>query len=191
MNIKDMTIAVVDIETTGFFKKGGLITEVGIAVLETSTGKITTVFDSLCKEDGFGIEHRDAWIFSNSDMQYGDVYNAPHLSDIADEIQNCLHSCDAATAYNKAFDFEFLRDRGFNIGLEAQCPMIVGTDVCKIPSMNRYSRYKWPKVQEAYDFLFPNSGYIETHRGADDAAHEAEIVMELINRNVLNIEEIK
>jgi DNA polymerase-3 subunit epsilon len=49
--------------------------------------------------------------------------------------------------------------------------------VCKIPG--NYGKYKWPKVEEAYDFFFPNNNYVEKHRGADDAFHEADIVYEL------------
>ena len=54
--------------------------------------------------------------------------------------------------------------------------MKIATDVCKIPSM---SGYKWPNVQEAYDFFFGKTDYTELHRGADDAFHEADIVYEL------------
>ena len=82
-----------------------------------------------------------------------------------------------ATAYNKKFDFDFLRDRGLVIR-DLPCPMILATDICKIPHANGYGN-KWPKVQEAWDFFFPDTGYIEKHRGANDAEHEALIVHEL------------
>jgi DNA polymerase-3 subunit epsilon len=51
----------------------------------------------------------------------------------------------------------------------------------------RNGSYKWPKVEEAYEFLFGKTGYVEAHRGADDAMHEGEIVYELIKRNKFNV----
>jgi len=55
--------------------------------------------------------------------------------------------------------------------------MLFATKVCKIPGF--YGSWKWPKVQEAWDFLFGKTNYIEKHRGADDALHEAQIVYKL------------
>jgi DNA polymerase-3 subunit epsilon len=46
---------------------------------------------------------------------------------------------------------------------------------------------KWAG-QEAYDFFFGKTDYIETHRGADDAFHEAEIVYELYKRGIFKID---
>ena len=58
--------------------------------------------------------------------------------------------------------------------------MLVSTPICKIP--NKWGKDKWPKVEEAYNFFFPGNDYVELHRGADDAFHEADIVFELIKR---------
>ena len=61
--------------------------------------------------------------------------------------------------------------------------MILSTNICKLKG--RYKgKYKWPSVQEAWDFYFGNTGYVEKHRGADDAFHEADIVFELIKRGL-------
>ena len=65
--------------------------------------------------------------------------------------------------------------------------MILSTNICKIPSP-KGKGYKWPKVQEAYDFLFGETAYVEEHRGADDAYHEADIVYELYLRGVFKID---
>lgn len=65
--------------------------------------------------------------------------------------------------------------------------MILATDVCKLPSKNGYSSYKWPTVEEAWRHLFPSNTYNELHRGADDARHEALIVFELYQQGIFNI----
>ncbi|MCK5906008.1 MAG: hypothetical protein KAG37_00375, partial [Flavobacteriales bacterium] len=83
------------------------------------------------------------------------------------------------------FDFEFLISRGFRFPKMLPCPMLLSTDVCKLPG--NYGKYKWPKVEEAYDHFFPNNTYVEKHRGADDAFHEADIVYELHKMGLFKI----
>ena len=60
--------------------------------------------------------------------------------------------------------------------------MIAATPVVNLPPNPGKSTPKWPKVEEAWDFLFGDTGYIESHRALDDAKHEAEIVYELYKR---------
>lgn len=87
-----------------------------------------------------------------------------------------------ATAYNKSFDFGFLRDRGLKIN-DLPCPMMLSTGICKIPFANG-SGTKWPTVEEAWGFFFPGVDYSEKHRGTHDAEHEALIVHELYKRGI-------
>jgi len=172
------TIAIVDIETTGFQNRGGLIVEVGIVLLDLRTGEVTPVYDELVKEDGFGEAHRDSWIFKNSDLKHEDVMKAKPLD--VQAIQNIFDKF-RATAYNKRFDFDFLMSRGLKPA-ELCCPMVLATNLCCLPSPVGYS-FKWPSVQEAWDILIKKE-YVEKHRGLDDAKHEALIVYDLYKRGV-------
>jgi len=181
-----MKIAVADIETTGFLNNGGLIVEVGIILLDLDTGETEHIYNELVREDGFNEEHKESWIFDNSDLTHEEVMDAKPLD--KEKIQEIFDRYPA-TAYNKAFDFDFLRSRGLIIN-DLPCPMLLSTDICKITSKNGYGN-KWPKVQEAWDFFFPDADYIEAHRGADDAEHEALIVYELYKRGVFNCFNIK
>ncbi len=176
-----MKIAVVDIETTGFLNKGGLIVEVGIILLDLENGETECLYDELIREEDFSKEHKDSWIFENSDLKYKDVLEANSLN--IEKIQEILDKYPA-TAYNKKFDFDFLRSRGLIIN-DLPCPMLLATNICKINATNKYG-YKWPKVQEAWNFFFPDTDYIEGHRGADDAKHEALIVYELYKRGIFS-----
>jgi DNA polymerase-3 subunit epsilon len=175
------TIIVVDIETTGFLNKGGNVVEIGIVKLNLATGEITPAYNSLVKEPGFDMSHTHSgmgWIFENSDLTYEEVDEAPSLESQQEEIQ-ALFDEYSATAFNKAFDFDFLRDRGFTIK-DLPCPMKVATPICQLPNQYGYSSYKWPTVEEAWEHFFGSeTGYIEAHRGYDDAAHEAKIVFRL------------
>jgi len=177
-----MKIAVVDIETTDFLNEGGLIVEIGIVVLNLKTGEVRQIYDELVKEDGFEKTHERSWIFHNSDLTHEEVMKAESLD--KNKIQRILNQYPA-TAYNKRFDFDFLKDRGLEIN-ELPCPMILATDICKIPHVNGYG-YKWPKVQEVWDFLFGETGYIEKHRGVDDAEHEALIVLKLYEMGIFEV----
>ncbi len=172
-------VAVVDIETTGFQPSNSLILEIGIVELDVETGEVKEIFNSCVKEPSFGTAHRRSWIFDHSDLQYDEILKAPSLEEIRKDVQDILDKY-SITAFNKQFDLGFLRARGFNIPNELPCIMFESTNVCLIPSRNSRSKYKKPKVQEAWDHFFPNSDYIEGHRALDDADHEAKILYELI-----------
>jgi DNA polymerase-3 subunit epsilon len=178
-------IIVIDLETTGLNPREGLILEIGIIKLNLNTGDTDIIFDSYVKEPAFGDEHRNSWIFENSDLNFEKVENAPLLDDLRQEIQEIFLKYPI-TAFNKSFDLGFLKSRGFEFPKELPCIMITSTNICKIPSRNRMEKYKWPKAQEAWDFFFPNSDYVEKHRAADDAAHEAKILYEIYQKGLFS-----
>ncbi len=180
-DISSNIVAVIDIETTGLDPINDLILEIGIVELNLLTGETKILFDRYVKELSFGEEHRDSWIFKNSDIKFEDIENAPLFESLKNEIAE-IFSKYRVTAFNKSFDLGFLKARGINIPKELPCIMQTATNICRIPSPYRRSGYKWPKCQEAWDFFFPNSDYIEKHRAADDAIHEAKILFELFRR---------
>lgn len=183
-------ILILDIETTGFLNKGGSIVEIGIVSLDLDNGDIKEVYSSLLREKILTAKHKEepfGWIFRNSDLKADDVRNAPKAEDVFIDVQKILDSYPlGCTAYNNQFDFGFLKDRGLKIkGLA--CPMKLSTNICKLPG--RYGSYKWPSVEEAYKHFFPDTKYIEKHRGLDDAKHEAEIVHKLFTMGVFKLNE--
>lgn len=176
-----MRVGVVDIETTNFFKKGGVIVEVGLAVYDTELDRVCSLFGSVCSEDGLKASDREAWIFKNSDLTPSDVRKAPKFGVLVPLLNDHLRSLDAMTAYNKAFDFEFLRDRGVQLGVEFPCLMKLAMPICQIPNPRSSSgSFKWPSVEEAYAHLYPGTPYSEKHRGLSDAIDEAMILQAMI-----------
>lgn len=175
-------IAVLDIETTGFSANNDLIVEVGFVELDLYSGARRIIYDKLVKEPGFSEKHANSWVFKNSDLLFKDVMNAEALE--FDAIQDILNTYPT-TAFNKRFDFDFFRARGFAIN-ELDCPMLLATNVCKIPKA-RGSGYKWPSVEQAWQFFFPDVSYDEKHRGADDAFHEAQIIHELYKQGIFKL----
>jgi len=179
--IKGKTIAVVDIETTGFSHKEDCIVEIGVCELDLKSGSCRELFNQIILESHFSTHHQKAWIFQNSDLKYEDVVNANPLAKYKDELQDIFDKY-SATAYNIRFDFDYLQSRGFLIK-ELPCPMVIATDILKIPLPKSFKTYKWPKVEEAWNFYFPDKSYIEQHRAYDDAFHEALIVYEMYKRS--------
>ena len=173
------SIAVVDIETTDLKPENGFIVEIGIVKLNLETGATEILFDSLMKEPKFDEKSRNSWIFSNSDLKFDDVIMAPNLIDLKQDIQKILNGY-LLTAYNKAFDFEFLTAKGFLIKKEVADIMETAKNVCKIIKPN--GELKNPKFQEAWNFFFPHKFYIEKHRALDDAFHEALVLFEMYQR---------
>lgn len=181
-----MKIIIIDIETTGFLNQNGKIVEVGIVELNLETGEKKIVFDSVVHERPITREEVEkSWIVSNGFMNVEEIRNSPELKTKMAEIQEIINSYPlGATAYNNKFDFDFLESRGIKIPKKLACPMKLSTNICKIPG--NYG-YKYPKAQEAYDFFFGKTDYIEKHRGADDAFHEADIILELYKRGVFKV----
>lgn len=183
-------ILIIDIETTDLHPSTGFIVEVGIVALNLATGERKIVLDTLCREQGMSAKDRHAWIFTNSTLSVDEVRGAMDLQDLLPQIQEIINLYPAgATAYNRSFDFGFLEDRGVTFPKALPCPMKLATPVCKIPSRHpRHGQYKWPNVEECWNFLFPDLPYIELHRGADDAMHEAKIVYELYKNGHFKME---
>jgi DNA polymerase-3 subunit epsilon len=182
-----MEILIIDIETTGFLKGGGKIVEVGIVALDLTTGGKTILFDEVCHERPITAkEVEDSWIVKNSDLTVEAIRNSRQLKAMKAEVQAILDDYpNGATAFNNAFDFGFMEDRGFRFPKKLDCPMKLSTNICKIAKPT--GGFKWPKVEEAWVHFFGETGYIEQHRGADDAFHEADIVMELYKMGVFKV----
>lgn len=178
-------ILITDIETTGFSKRTDKIVEVGIVKLNVETGSKAILFDKLLKPPGLQVKDSTAWIFDKGYINFEDVVNAENLQDNLEEIQSIINQYEAGiTAYKNDFDFGFFEAEGIEIPNKLPCPMKLSRNVCQIEGKRGI---KNPNVQEAWDFFFPGTGYVEKHRGADDAWHEADIVFELIKRGVFKL----
>jgi DNA polymerase III epsilon subunit-like protein len=189
-----MKILVIDIETTGFMNQGGSIVEVGMVELNLTSGAITTVFESLCREAILSARHREepmGWIFRNSSLTVEMVRQAPPMEELLPRIQEVINRYPlGATAYNRSFDFDFLESRGLHIPVKLPCPMLLATPICKLPpKFPGKGEYKWPSVEEAWNHLFPSISYVEKHRGADDARHEAKIILALYGLGIFTVKQ--
>jgi len=174
-----MEIAVIDIETTGFSKEFDAIVEIGICTLDLETGEIKALMNFVTNEDGITKEKiANSWIIQNSNLTIDEIRYGVNIKYINKSLQHIFDNYEC-TAFNRNFDIGFFEMRGFkfNKGLYP-CPMLELTPIMKLPN-TKMSGYKYPKVQEAWDYFFPNTDYLEQHRAYDDAYHEAKIIHEL------------
>lgn len=180
-------ILIIDIETTGFLQQGGKIVEIGIVELDLISGDRVVIFDEVCHEQGLTLEEvESSWIINNSNLTTKMVKYSGSLESKRKRIQKIFDDYQyGCTAFNNAFDFGFLESRGFVFPVKLPCPMKLSTDICKLP--NPRGGYKWPKVEEAHLHFFGDVGYVEKHRGADDAYFEAEIVYKLYQLGIFKI----
>lgn len=181
-----MEILILDIETTAFLNEGGKIVEIGIVSLDLNTGQKKIIYDHVCHEKGITAQEiKNAWIVNNSDLNLEQIRYSPSLDYIRPTVQKILNNYPlGCTAFNNAFDFGFMKSRGFVFPKELPCPMKLSTDICRIPKGNGF---KWPNVMEAHKHFFGDVGYIEKHRGADDAFHEADIVYQLYKLGIFKL----
>lgn len=182
-------ILVIDLETTGFLNQGGKIVEIGIVGLNLETGNKKILYNEVCHERPITRkEVEESWIVKNSSMTVEEIQNSRQLKFLKPAIQQILDKYPAgATAFNNAFDFGFMENRGFVFPKKLPCPMKLATDICKIPNKNGYAGYKWPNFEEAHKHFFGQTGYIEQHRGADDAFHEADLVYKLYQLGIFKL----
>ena len=177
-------IIVLDIETTGLKPQEDLILELGMVKLNLETGEISELFNKVFRDPRLTAKHREAWIFQNGFMELDEVRNAEPISKYMDEIQGIMNAFQGSiTAWNRDFDSAFLEHAGFDLGAPVDCPMKKSVDYFKIEGP---FGYKWPKAQEAWDILFPETPKMEEHRGLDDSRMEAAIIYELFKRGQYN-----
>ena len=113
---------------------------------------------------------------------------ANDLSTMLPEIQNVLDRFTlGATAYNKQFDFGFLKSRSLRIK-ELPCIMLTAAPVVNLPPNPWFSDPKWPKVEEAWEYFFPDEEYkahmyfnIASANGLEDGKSRRNILEKKMN----------
>ena len=181
-------ILLIDIETTDLSPETGKIVEVGIVRLDLATGEKFVLLDQICWETGITRkEVEESWIVKNNYMSVEEIRRSMNFTLITPVIQKFIDLHPAgATAFNRNFDFNFLKSRGITFQKELACPMLLSTEVCKLPG--KFGKFKWPKAEEAWNFFYPGADYKEKHRGADDAWHEADIVQALYREGIFKLD---
>ncbi len=102
--------AFVDVETTGVSASGDRVLEVGIIRVEN--GKVVKKLSSLLDPDS----HVPPEITQITGITDDDILDAPHFSDIVEEIEELLEGA-VFVAHNARFDYAFLKHEFRRLGL--------------------------------------------------------------------------
>jgi DNA polymerase-3 subunit epsilon len=198
--ISEECILIVDVETIKHKKDAHLgigvkekLAEIGVVELNLKTGARRIILDTLCKPDDWDIEsYKDSWIFENGEgLTVEMIDKAPYISEILPDLQKLVDGYPLGiTAFNNKFDFTAFESAGLKIDNKLACIMLTATNICKIPGKFP-GKFKWPNVEEAWKFFFPQEPYTELHRGADDAFHEGRIAHQLFRMGKLPVPKYK
>jgi len=181
-------ILIVDLETTGFSASKDHIVEIGLVELDLMTGKKITLYDELISPPMEIEDIEKSWVVTKGYINALDIVFGRPLDEALPQLQNLIDLYPLGiTAFNNSFDFGFLEYYGIEFIKKLPCPMHLSTNICKFPGYSGI-KLKRPSCEQAYNFYFPGAEWVELHRGADDAWHEADIVKKLYDMGVFKLD---
>ena len=190
-----------DTETTGFPKDWNApITDldnwprvVQLAwQIHDDEGGLIEVQDHIIYPDGFDIPFNATKIHGISTDRARK--EGKPLAEVLNLFEIALERCEYVVGHNVKFDLnvtgcEYYRVQGAN-PLEVKKPLDSCTEVtaslCQIPG-GRGGRFKLPKLEELYTFLF-NEGFAEAHNAAFDVEATARVFLELVRTGTITPE---
>ncbi len=129
--------------------------------------EIIAEMNVIVKPEGFEIP-KEAEAVHGISTEYALKYGVP-LRSAMSLFHQLTKIAEVVVAHNIDFDKKIIEIEDIKLGVpyclkdkKLFCTMKATTDICQIPG--RYGEYKWPKLIEAYKFLFH-----ETFEGAHDA----------------------
>jgi DNA polymerase III epsilon subunit-like protein len=116
-------------------------------------------------------------------------------SDVLTELNELFKTSDALVAHNFAFD-----DTMIDIEFEcadiipysceySYCTMELMTPICKLPHVRKNSfgqKYKWPKLSEAYNFIYGKE-FEGAHDALGDVRATAKVLQYLFEQKIIKL----
>ncbi len=162
--------------------------------IHDSEGKLIEVQDHIIYPDGFDIPFNSTKIHGISTERARN--EGKPLSEVLSLFESSLELCEFVVGHNVNFDLnvtgcEFYRISDHN-PLELKTSLDSCTEttagLCQLPG-GRGGRFKLPKLEELYEFLF-KEGFAEAHNAAFDVEATARVFLELLRLNVITAESI-
>lgn len=167
---------VFDTETPGFNQNG--IMQLGAVVLDHNFEVVST-FATLIQPEFYGEVEAGAFSAHGITKERCQDYGIPLKNALA-ILKNFMDISDVVVAHNYAYDsrvtakcLELLNKENFLSRRRTFCTMNALTDVCRLPG--KHGKYKWPKLQEAHQFMF-GQGF----EGAHDAMADVMATVRLL-----------
>ena len=132
--MKDVKFAITDIETTGSGIRGNKITEICVIIVQNE--QVINRYSTLVNPS----QSIPLYIESLTGINDNMVSNAPHFSEVAEEIDRITQDC-VFVAHNVNFDYNILRAEFTNIGMEFKRKRLCTVRLTKklIPGLFSYS----------------------------------------------------
>lgn len=186
-----------DTETTGFKKKGAIIQEGQARVCQLAM-LMTDEHGKSLSEVSFLIQPTD-WVISEGAAkihgfgnelceQYGVNGRAAY-----DLFKKLASMCKTVVAHNVGFDRGMMEvEAAYNkfdeVPQDWFCTMLATMDICKLPG--RYGKYKWPKLEEAYQQICGKQLGENAHDAMWDTRACKDIFFELLKQGKITEEMI-
>ena len=128
----------------------------------------------IVKPDGFHITNSE---FHGITQEIAERDGVP-MSRIVEVLKQNVDRLHTIVGHNLEFDYMILMSELYRLneldliaqikGLKRYCTMRESTDLCQLPSKSAFSKYKFPKLQELYKFLFKTE-FEGAHHALNDA----------------------
>jgi len=199
-----MKLLIFDTETSGFInnnlhvnhKNQAHLLQLAYIVYDTTLRCIITKFMSYTRY------YHDFNIAPGAAATHGISYemckSGMHVADALELFTDQVRKCDLLIAHNYVFDSRILNLVVSQCAEEDEdnklpehkhyCTMEHMTDICALPHKSRKqnSKYKWPKLEEAYSYIRTGDCYKEKLSGSHDALVDVnaclQIYLWLLNR---------
>jgi len=158
-------------------------------ILARQNSTVISEQHKLIKPDGWQMPTDPFWS-NNGFTQERSLAHGYRIRDVLTEMMEDLREATVLVAHNINFDHRIVWAELIRAGMEPRsgmhkiCTMIKGTSLCQIPGV-RYG-YKWPKLEELYEFLFqkPMEG---AHNAKTDVTATKDCFFEMLKRNAVQL----
>jgi DNA polymerase-3 subunit epsilon len=182
-------VYVLDTETTGLYgAPKDVVVDIGITKVSIRRGTVVDAYSSVVgyDVDSWDDYRRNAWIFQNTDMTLEMVSSAPPADKVIQEVRRLIKG-KVVTAYNIKYDFDkFLYHEPWSLkGTFDVCNdiMLAAMPVCKLPSQYYGCKYRYPKLDYAYETIVKGDpAHIngkQDHRALSDARMASYLMIEM------------
>ncbi len=132
----------------------------------------------LVEPDGWEIPKEPFWIEHGYDTDTNLIEGLP-MPELLGYFIEAYHEADVLIAHNLGFDKPVIICEMFRYGLKVKkkidsyCTKLKSEFICKLPSQYP-GKYKWPRLEEAYEFMFGKQ-----NEGGHDAGWDVQACKEI------------
>ncbi len=202
-----MRVLIFDTETNGLPKQyktsytdvgnWPVILQIAWTILDLPTKRNITSSNYLIKPIGDFVWDESAERIHKISLSQVQTYGCP-FSEILKKWKKDIYCVDIIIAHNLQFDKNVFFAECIRAGVEPitmwcsneMCSMLSTVNVCKLKSTSVYATpedpYKWPKLIELYQYLFPDhENPSNLHDAATDVQCLSECILELYDRRLV------